>query len=114
MRKPLTVEDAKAIKEQCPSVQDVAYIGIPWSTRVTIKYKGKTLRGGDFVGVSQSLSTVYNLKLANGRFFTESEDSHKVSVAVIGPDTAEALFGYSDPIGKQILSRDIHSSPAGY
>jgi putative ABC transport system permease protein len=103
MRKPLTVEDAKAIKEQCPSVQDVCYIGMPWSTRITIKYKEKTVRGGDFNGVSQNLSTVYNLQIANGRFFTESEDAHKTSVAVIGPDTAEALFANSDPIGKQIL-----------
>ncbi len=103
MRKPLTVDDAKAIKEQCPSVQDVAYIGIPWSTRIAVKYRDKTLRGGEFDGVSQNLSTVYNLKIANGRFFTESEDDHKASVAVIGPDTAEALFAYSDPIGKQIL-----------
>jgi putative ABC transport system permease protein len=103
MRKPLTVEDAKAIKEQCPSVQDVAWIGIPWSTRITIKYREKTVRGGEFDGVSQNLSTVYNLKIANGRFFTESEDDHKLSVAVIGPDTAEALFANADPIGKQIL-----------
>jgi putative ABC transport system permease protein len=103
MRKPLTVADANAIKEQCPSVQDVCYIGIPWSTRVTIKYKENTVRGGDFAGVSQNMSSVYNLKIANGRFFTEPEDMHKVAVAVIGPDTAEALFANSDPIGKQIL-----------
>ncbi len=103
MRKPLTIEDAQAIKEQCPSVQDVCWIGLPWSTRVTIKYKSNTLRGGDFVGVSQNLSSVYNLKLANGRFFTESEDAHRIPVAVIGNDTAEALFVNSDPIGKQLL-----------
>ena len=103
MRKPLTVEDANAIKEQCPSVQDISWIGLPWNTQVSIKYKNSTLRGGGFRGVSQSLSTVYNVKIANGRFFTESEDAHRVSVAVIGPDTATALFGDSDPIGKQLL-----------
>jgi putative ABC transport system permease protein len=103
MRKPLTLADAKAIKEQCPSVQDVCYIGLPWSTRITVKYKDNTLRGGDFAGVAQNLSRVYNLKVANGRFFTESEDAHKSAVAVIGPDTAEALFPNSDPVGKQIL-----------
>jgi putative ABC transport system permease protein len=106
MRKPLTVADAIAIKEQCPSVEDVCYIGVPWSTRITVKYKDNTLRGGDFAGVSQNLSRVYNLKLANGRFFTESEDAHKSAVAVIGADTAEALFVNSDPIGKQILIQD--------
>lgn len=103
MRKPLTLEDAKAIKEQCPSVKDVSWIGLPWSTRVQIKYREKTVRGGDFEGVSPNFVSVYNLKIANGRFFTESEDNHKVAVTVIGPDTAEAMFSNSDPIGKQIL-----------
>jgi len=102
MRKPLTVEDAKAIREQCPSVQDVCWIGVTYR-RVGIQYKGKTVRGGDFMGVSYNYSNVYNLKIANGRFFTQSEDSHRMPVAVIGPDTAEAIFGESDPIGKQII-----------
>ncbi len=45
MRKPLTVEDAQAISEQCPSVQDVAWVGMPFRTSVQIQYKGKALRG---------------------------------------------------------------------
>jgi putative ABC transport system permease protein len=103
MRKPLTVEDAQAIKEQCPSVQDVCWIGMPWRTRVSIKYKDNTVRGGDFVGVSPNLPDVYNLKIQNGRFFAESEDVHKSPVAILGPDTAQSLFGDLDPIGKQII-----------
>jgi putative ABC transport system permease protein len=105
-RKPLTVEDAKAIKEQCPSVQDVCWIGLPWNTRVSIKYKDNSVRGGDFVGVSINLPDVYNLKIENGRFFTETEEDHKMPVAILGPDTASSLFGESDPIGKQIIVKD--------
>ena len=103
MRRPLTVADAKAIKEQCPSVQDVCWIGLPWRTRVSIKYKDNTVRGGDFVGVSLNLPDVYNLKIANGRFFTESEDARRAPVAILGPATAESLFGDFDPVGKQIV-----------
>lgn len=103
MRRPLTVEDAKAIKAQCPSVEDVCWIGIPFSARISIKYKETTVRGGDFMGVSYNYSSVYNLKIANGRFFTQSEDDHKLPVAVLGPETAESLFVNSDPVGKQIL-----------
>jgi len=103
MRKPLTVEDGKAIEDQCPSVQDVSWIGLPWSAQVKIQYKNNTARGGDFLGVPQNFSTVYNLKLSDGRFFTQFEDDHRMPAAVIGPDTADALFVKSDPIGKQIL-----------
>ncbi|MBP1609879.1 MAG: hypothetical protein H6Q04_2114 [Acidobacteria bacterium] len=103
MRKPLTVEDAKAIKEQCPSVQDVCWIGIPFTSRVSVKYQDTTVRGGDFYGVSYNYSSVYNLKIANGRFFTQSEDDHRMPVAILGPETAESLFVNTDSIGKQIL-----------
>jgi putative ABC transport system permease protein len=103
MRKPLTVEDAKAIKEQCPSVQDVCWIGFPSQTRINIKYKDTTVRGGDFYGVSQNYASVYNLKIADGRFFTQSEDDHKMPVAILGPDTAKSLFMSENAIDKQII-----------
>jgi putative ABC transport system permease protein len=103
MRKPLTVGDAKAIKDQCPSVQDVSWVGLPFSTRVQMQYKGKALRNSDFNGCYYNYGSVTSLKLANGRFFTQSEDTHKMAVAVIGPDAAEAMFQEADPIGKQMI-----------
>lgn len=103
MRKPLTVADALAIGEQCPSVQDVAWVGMPFRTSVQIQYKGKALRSSDFNGCSYNYATITSIKLANGRFFTQAEDTHKMPVAVIGPDAAEAMFFEADPIGKQIL-----------
>jgi putative ABC transport system permease protein len=46
---------------------------------------------------------VYNLKIADGRFFTQSEDDHKMPVAILGPDTAKSLFVNANPIDKQII-----------
>ncbi|MBN1568106.1 MAG: ABC transporter permease [Acidobacteria bacterium] len=103
MRRPLTVEDAKAIREQCPAVQDVCWIGVPFTARISVKYKENTVRGGDFYGVSYNYSSIYNLKISNGRFFTQSEDDHRMPVAILGPETAKSLFLNSDPVGKQIL-----------
>lgn len=103
MRRPLTVADAKAIREQCPSVQDVCWIGAPTRTRITIRNEKTSVRGGDFMGVSYNYSSIYDLKLANGRFFTQAEDDHRVPVAILGPETAKSLFADSDPIGRRIL-----------
>ena len=103
MRKPLTVADAQAIGEQCPSVQDVAWVGVPFRTSVQIQYKGKKLRSAEFDGCSYNYATISNTKLANGRFFTQAEDLHKMPVTVLGPDAAEAMFFEADPVGKQIL-----------
>jgi putative ABC transport system permease protein len=103
MRKPLTIEDAQAIKEQCASVQDVGVRGMPFSTRMQIQYKGNTLRNAEFMPVSPNYGTVANVKIGNGRFFTPAEDAHRMNVAVIGPDSAEAMMPNTDPVGKQIL-----------
>jgi putative ABC transport system permease protein len=101
-RRPLTVEDALALKELCPSVEDVSWSGMAAHTSVKIQYKNNTLRNADFNGVSPNYGSVANVKIANGRFFIDTEDRHRMEVAVIGPDSAEALFATSDPIGKQI------------
>ncbi len=103
MRKPLTLDDARVIKEQCPSVQDVSVRGIPFTSGMQVKYKGNVLRNAEFMAVYPNYGAVANVKIGNGRFFTESEDAHRMPVTVIGPDSAEAMFSDSDPIGKQIL-----------
>lgn len=102
-RKPLTVEDAEAIRELCPSVEDVSWQGLTFRTGVRVSYKGHTLRESEFVGAPANYGTVANVKLESGRFFTQSEDVHRMSVVVIGPDAADAMFPNTDPIGKQIL-----------
>jgi putative ABC transport system permease protein len=103
MRKPLSVNDALAIDEQCPSVKDVTWQGFPWRTRVAISYQGNLARNFSFNGVPANYAGVANVSMENGRFFGESEDAHGVNVVVLGPDVRDALFPHSDPIGKRIL-----------
>jgi putative ABC transport system permease protein len=103
MRKPLTVEDAIAIREQCPSVKDVAWQGFPRRTRVTIQYQGNIARNFSFNGVPANYAPVSNTAITTGRFFSESEDSHAMNVVVLGPNVRDALFPHSDPLGKRIL-----------
>jgi putative ABC transport system permease protein len=103
MRKPLTVADALAIKEQCASVKDVTWQGFPRHTQVSILYQGNVARNFDFNGVPANYAAVSNTVIAIGRFFNESEDNHGLNIVVLGPDIAEALFPHSDPLGKRIL-----------
>lgn len=103
LRKPLTTDDARAILANCPSVEDVSWQGLPWGTRIRILYKGNVLRDFSFSGVSINHAAVTNLKISNGRFFSELEGQHRMMVAVLGPDSSEAMFDKTDPIGKQIL-----------
>jgi putative ABC transport system permease protein len=103
LRKPLSPEDALAIRQQCPAVQDTTWEGMPWETRVKIQQQSNILRQFNFNGVPANHAVVTNIKLAEGRFFTEPENEHRIKVVVLGPNAREALFPVSDPIGKPIL-----------
>ncbi len=102
MRKPLTVEDAEAIAQQCVSVADVAWQGIARRSPVRIQYQSNILRNFDFNGVPANYAAVANIALADGRFFAETEDLHGMKLVVLGSNATEALFTNTDPIGKQI------------
>ncbi len=106
LRKPLTPQDAEAVRTGCPSVQDATWEGIPWNTPVRIKYQNNVLRQFSFNGVPANYAAIANLRLAEGRFFNEAEDQHRMRLVVLGPNAREALFPLSDPIGKQVLIND--------
>jgi putative ABC transport system permease protein len=108
-RKPLTLEDAKAIGELCPDVQAVAAAVLPridesGRGRIqTARYKAKEVAGVDYHGVLPEDEIVFNSRAARGRYLTEAENLHRSDVALIGPDLAKALFPDEDPLGKPIL-----------
>jgi putative ABC transport system permease protein len=108
-RKPLTLEDAKAIGELCPAVQAVSAAVLPridesGRGRIeTARYKGKEAAGVDYHGVLPEDEEVFNSRAARGRYLTEAENLHRSDVALIGPDLAKALFPDEDPLGKAIL-----------
>ena len=56
----------------------------------------------NFEGVTPSFQTVQNSHMEQGRFLTESENSHRLDVVVIGHDLAETLFPAKDAIGKDL------------
>jgi putative ABC transport system permease protein len=103
LRKPLTVADGLAVRELCPSVADVAWEGFPWRTRTRIEYRRYVLRSANFKGVPPNWAAVTSARLADGRFFSEFENTHRMKVVVLGADPAEAMFPQADAVGKAIL-----------
>ena len=107
-RKPLSYEDAMALRELCPSVATVSVelfkemgdFGLP---PVTARYKGQDMLDALFAGVTAEHLRLINATLGEGRFFSESEDAHKRDVAVIGNAVRLRFFENADPIGKTIL-----------
>ncbi|MFZ1947744.1 MAG: ABC transporter permease [bacterium] len=96
--KSLTVEDAEAILNECPTVQAVApqiqshaqaiYGNKNWYTNV--------------VGSTPEYEFVSSLPLDQGMFFDEAAEKSRARVAVVGTTVVEQLFGDEDPVGKVI------------
>jgi putative ABC transport system permease protein len=107
-RKPLTLEDALAIREQCPDITQVAVsvfkrvYDFNRGTLITARYKEKEVSGLDYSGASVEYEEVYNTHPYVGRFFTEAEDLHRADVAVIGYDLGKTFFAGQDPLDRTI------------
>jgi len=107
-RKPLSLDDALAIKESCPAVKEVVaelyprFTGGPQAAK-TARYQGQEVFGLDHSGALASYEQVYNAHMEEGRFFTEAEDLHREDVIVVGHDIADAFFPGGHAVGKTIL-----------
>jgi putative ABC transport system permease protein len=107
-RKPLTFDDAEAIKEFCPDVKEVAVSVLPRIDRagpprtIAVRYHGREVAGANFNGTTPENEDVFNAIPEKGRFFTEAENEHRADVALIGSEIAKALYPNEDPLGKPI------------
>jgi len=107
-RKPLSLDDALAIRELCPAAKLVTASLYPRMTDqnqqpINTFYKDREVDGVDYSGNLVETEDVFNSHPEKGRFYTEAEDLHRADVAVIGYDVAQGLFGAEDPLDKQIL-----------
>ncbi len=105
-RKELTFEDAEAMKD-LPHVKAVS-AGVRYvepqfgSGTYVVKYGDRKAKQTILEGDTASAKDVFDIDMKSGRWFSEIDDERHAPVIVLGADTAEELFGSSDPIGKEI------------
>jgi putative ABC transport system permease protein len=95
----LTAEDAQAVKAELPDVTDVAMVQI--KRDVPVKLGGQSTTTVVW-GVTPSHQKIRPAPLARGEFFGPEEQASAARVAVLGPDTAAALFGDADPLEETV------------
>jgi putative ABC transport system permease protein len=103
-RKPLTLEDERAIQESCPTVKNVtAFITSDWDVAHSVRSKAGEVTAIDFRGVQANFGLVYaNAATLAGRFISEGDDLHKEKVVMLGENVAPVLFPEGNPIGKDV------------
>jgi len=102
--RPITYENALAIKARCPAVEYVSPILQAQGGGVLrARYKNNDMFQIRFFGTDEHYADTGQAELKEGRFFTQTENRRRAMVAVIGSDVVKSLFGAGDPLGKVFL-----------
>jgi len=106
MRKPLTIDDALAIANLKSIDVAVPYLDISsdfFGQKILVTgQNGKTSSSVNLQGTLPSAEKAPGEILAEGRWFSETENEGNVNVCLIGDSVKEAYFPYEDPIGETL------------
>jgi putative ABC transport system permease protein len=97
-RKDLTIEDAQALQELCPSILAVSPERYMW-TPSGVKGNGNEANAPSVTGGNQNYAICNNWEIKDGRNITETDVLHATDVVVLGQDVVESLFKGKDPLG---------------
>jgi putative ABC transport system permease protein len=105
----LTYDDARAIRNECPSVAAVA---------PTVRGSAQVVFGNQnwstiVMGVTPDMLTVRDWSLVEGRNLTQSDVDGATKNCLIGQTVVENLFGSADPVGKTIRVKKIPFTVVG-
>jgi len=96
--KPLTVQDAEAIRERCSAVADVS---VTQSSPAVVKF-GTQRQNVSATFTDSGLSSTSGTSLAEGRFLDELDVKARRPVAVLGGGLARKLFGDKSALGAKV------------
>ncbi len=103
-RPNLTIEDARAIARNSPSVGLIdVWLGVMGgSSRTRIYYGHERTTQLVVFGATENFAAVSFTPLVYGRFFAPVEVDHRRQVVVLGQTPYQSLFPNTDPIGKKV------------
>jgi putative ABC transport system permease protein len=77
-------------------------IGMETHRGTSVRYGNEQVDWVSLSGVTANVAVIQNIQSADGRFFTDAEDQHRVNVVFIGWDFKERFFLNVSPIGKTL------------
>jgi putative ABC transport system permease protein len=101
-RKPVTTRDLQVVRAECRSC---AAVGAQQRQLATVHAGPNKLADVPVMGYTANVSTLLNVDLQAGRFFTPPEEEHAAAVVIIGYDVKDQLFPTIDPIGRTLFVR---------
>jgi putative ABC transport system permease protein len=99
----LILEDAKAIANQVPSIDEVAP---QINSRLLITYRNKNTNTS-IIGTTPEFLSVRSFDVARGRFVSNLDSERNNQVVALGADVAKKLFGTSNPVGQTVRIKNV-------
>ena len=106
----ISLDDARAIERFS---RNLGAIMAQASRRGEVRYRDRVLENVQVRGVTRNYLEFPTFTAEQGRLFTQTEIDRKRGVAVLGFDTADRLFGESDPLERTIKIQGVHFRVVG-
>jgi putative ABC transport system permease protein len=110
--RPLTTQDAHALVDPV-GAPDVKASSPVVSTTATATYGQTTYAIPSVTGTEPAYFGTTNRVVADGSLFTADDLTNARRVVVLGPTTAQSIFGTAEPVGKNVLLNSIEFTVVG-
>jgi putative ABC transport system permease protein len=97
--KNITPDDLQAVAALCRHCQ---YVGAQVSTTISPHYRDKELQDSSLQGQTSNMAEIDTRTVVAGRYFNEPEETHAVTVCVIGDKLVTEFFPGVNPVGQVI------------
>jgi putative ABC transport system permease protein len=98
-RKIVKLEDYQAIRELCANCKEV---GTSLSKVIKVVHNGHSTTDTEMRGYTDTMFSLSNTNVAEGRALTEGDIDHGVHSVVVGADVVDDVMFDGDPLGKEI------------
>lgn len=101
----LSFDELEFIRERSQLIESIAAKAGNMSREV--RRGSETLQDVSITGAEPAIRDIENLDIAEGRYFTSTENDNSMRVAYVGVDIAKNLFPQGDALGGEISIRGI-------
>ena len=95
----VTLDDADALRV---GVRHASMVVASAGSAVPVRYRNKVMKAVSIHGRGAGYDLIDDQAIGHGRHLSELDDEERRSLAVIGPEVGEELFGSQDPIGRTL------------
>ncbi len=100
----LTERDVRILRANIDQIEAISMRRSLFPARVLPKPNGPN---PILIGVRPNYETIQNLKLVEGQFFTDKDDSQVAAVCVLGQSAKVSMLGYGSAMNKYVKVNDV-------